>query len=485
MTSFLKTTLGSKEIAEKICEKAKKIPAYQKFIAQHGYQEGTPFEQLPQSDKQSYPLAYPFEELLANEKDDLFYIIRSSGSSGQSFYWPQIKSSYRYSVGSLRGFLESSFAIDKKQTLAIVALNLGGWIGGDSFSWILKNIAIETPYPFFVFSPGSDCNEILEVISKITPIVDQIILFIVPSMIAHLHLNANRHNQSLALEKLKYIILGEPFPESQRISLQKKAGIDETEAFMFSLYGSADTGGLGVESLATIAVRQLLHQNTNLAISLGIDIPIPHFFHFLESDTFLETIDGNLCVTRWQGIPLVRYILYDRVMFYSWKDLKEAIITSDKLSTANQKLLNIIASSSNELPDVIAVTGRADKCLIIGGANITEYMLDAVIKCEELHDILTGLYQAKIVDHEEIQHLYLTLEMRENILVNEEINHRIDNCIITNLCQIEPYFLAAWQNMYRYGENDKNTQFLQLNLVPWPTLSKATETSIKQRGIIL
>jgi phenylacetate-CoA ligase len=485
MTCFLKTTLGSKEIAEKISEKAKKIPAYQKFLAQHGYQEGTPFEQLPQSDKQSYALVYPLEELLANEKDDLFYIARSSGSSGQSFYWPQLKSSYRSSVGSLRGFLESNFAIDKKQTMAIVALNLGGWIGGDSFSWILKNIAMETPYPFLVFSPGSDCNEILEVISKMTPIVDQIILFIVPSAIAHLHLNANQRNQPLPLEKLKYMILAEPFPESQRISLQKKAGIDETEPFMFSLYGSADTGSLCVESLASIAVRQLLHENTNLAISLGIEFPTPHFFHFLAYDSFLETIDGHLCVTRWQGIPLVRYLLYDRVAFYSWKDLKEAIITSNQLTTANQKLLKIIESSSNELPDVIAVTGRADKCLIIGGINLTEYMLDAVIKCEDLHDILTGLYQAKIVYQNEIQHLHFTLEVREGILLDEDNYKNVYNYLIANLCQRAPSFLMAWNNFYKYGENNQNQRILQLNFVPWPTLSKATETSIKQRGIIM
>ncbi len=41
--------------------------------------------------------------------------------------------------------------------------------------------------------------------------------------------------------------------------------------------------------------------------------PIPNLYHAQREDTFYEIVDGELVVTRWQGIPLARYNLKDRV----------------------------------------------------------------------------------------------------------------------------------------------------------------------------
>ena len=270
-STFLKNSLGSKETAEKVAWRVQQVvPAYKRFLEKHGLKLGEPFERLRQSDKESYALAYPFEELLADDYEETLTIFRSSGSSGNPFYWPQLKSASRSAPAVLRAFLESAFAVHQKKTLAIVGLNLGGWIGGESFSWILKNMAIDTAYPFYVFSPGSHHEEIIEMVCKMNPFVDQIVLFLVPSAIAHFHLKASQLKQSLPFEKLRYIVTGEPFPESLRASLQSSAGLEQDTPFMFSVYGSADTGSLGVESLATVALRKLLYRNNALASSLGI-----------------------------------------------------------------------------------------------------------------------------------------------------------------------------------------------------------------------
>jgi len=63
---FLKNTLGSKETAQQVAQRAQEfVPAYQRLLEKHGLKAGEPFERLPQLDKESYILAYPFEELLA------------------------------------------------------------------------------------------------------------------------------------------------------------------------------------------------------------------------------------------------------------------------------------------------------------------------------------------------------------------------------------------------------------------------------------
>ncbi len=275
-----------------------------------------------------------------------------------------------------------------------------------------------------------------------------------------------------------------PFAESLRASLQKRAGVEDDTPFLFSLYGSADTGTLGVESQATVALRKLLYRNNVLATELGIESPIPHFFHFLATDTFVETVDGNLCVTRWQGIPLIRYILYDRVSLYSWKELKQAVLTSKHLDSENETLIKILSEASEQLPDLLAVTGRGDKCLVLGGDNFTEYMLDAAVKCEELDEILTGAYRAQIICEEDRQYLAFDLEIRQSFSPNQVIIDRVYYSFMQSLGKLQPCFLACWQNIYSAWDNDPTKRILRLNFIPWPGLSELTKTSIKQRGII-
>jgi len=47
---------------------------------------------------------------------------------------------------------------------------------------VLKSMAVRLPYPFAVFSPGNKHDEIIAMIESATPFVDQIILFVCPSL---------------------------------------------------------------------------------------------------------------------------------------------------------------------------------------------------------------------------------------------------------------------------------------------------------------
>ncbi|AFZ24435.1 hypothetical protein Cylst_2202 [Cylindrospermum stagnale PCC 7417] len=483
--AFLKNSLGSKETAEKLAQKAQQVvPAYKRYLETHDLKPGEPFENLPTSDKKSYALVYPYEDILVREPEEIFALFRSSGSSGNSFYWPQLKSTYRSAPVVGKKFFEDIFAIEQKKTLAIVGFNLGGWIGGESASWNLKNVALNAPYPFWVLCPGNDIDEIIKIICQLESSVEQIILLIVPSAIAHLHLRASQLKQSLPVKKLRYLVGGEPFPETLRIFFQNQAEVADNIPFMLSIYASADTGNLGFESLYSVAVRKLLCQNEALTGELGIEFPIPQFFHFAAPDTFLEIVNGNLCVTLWQGIPLVRYILYDRVSLYSWRELRQAILSSPHLNPQDEPWVKLLQSASEGLPDLIAITGRADRCLIIGAANLMEYMLDEAVKNEDLKDILTGLYRATIVYEENQQYLSFNLETIQDIDLDLEKIDLVYYSLVKTLGRLEPYFFEAYKNLYSIWDTDRKKRILRLNFVSWPSLSQTTKTSIKQRGIV-
>jgi phenylacetate-CoA ligase len=483
--AFLKNSLGSKEIAEKLAQKAQQfVPAYQRYLERHGLKPDESFEKLPTSDKKSYILAYPYEDLLGTHQEEIFALFRSSGSSGNSFYWPQLKSAYRASPVGTRNFLEEIFAIQQKKTLAIIGFNLGGWIGGESSSWNLKNVALDAPYPFWVLCPGNDIDEIIKIICQLEASVEQIIILLVPSAITHLHLRISQLQQSLPVKKIRYLVGGEAFPETLRTSFQNQAAVESNIPFMLSVYGSGDTGNLGFESLYSVAVRKLMHQNQALAEELGIEFPIPHFFHFAAPDTFLETVNGDLCVTLWQGIPLVRYLLYDKVSFYGWRELRQAILSSDQINPEDEAWVKLLESASEVLPDLIALTGRSDSCLIIGAANLMEYMLDEAVKNEELNDILTGLYRAKIIYEENQQYLSFDLETIQGITLDQEKIDRVYYSLVKTLGGFEPGFLDSYKNLYSIWDNDPTKRILRLNFLSYPSLSQTTETCIKQRGIV-
>lgn len=537
--------LGHEKTARAIAARAtKNVRAYSAFLDAHNFNRASSaaFDARPITDKANYLLAHTFADLLADDFRQTFFLLRSSGSSGRSFYWPQLKGraeltgpmvgpyldalfstlnrlersvspgtaafkavqqtlasaahgtgprsfywppvreSYRYSPVFLRSLMECVFDIDRKPTMAVVGLALGSWIGGDHFSWALKNMAIDCPYPFCVFSPGNVHEEIIEVIHASSSFVDQVVLFVCPSAIAHLSLRAEEAGRPLPFERLRFVVIGEPFPEALRSSLQRRSGASG-DSLIVSIYGSADTGGLGFESPATIALRRLLDQNRALGDALGVGAPVPHFFHCNAPDAFLEVVNGELCVTRWQGIPLVRYNLHDDAMLLSWRRIRQAVLESSAVRAEEQPLVRTIERAGWNLPDLVAIRGRADRCLILCGTNVTESMLDEAVKSQELEDVLTGVYQASVEYEGERQFLSMELELKDGVRRDSALLDRLYDQLVRALGRVQPEFLTDWQNIYRQWDNDRERRVLRLTALEWPTLSQRLATSIKHRGI--
>ena len=477
-------SIGSGRTAQMVARRAESsVPAYRDFAGEH--RQSAAHQERPSLDKGKYILRYPMAQMLADDWTDTFTIFRSSGSSGKAQYWPQLKRTHRLSKWAFRLQMEHCFAIHRYKSLAIVGLSLGSWVGGDHVSWLLKCMAMEASYPFCVFAPGNHHDEIIEMISEVQEYVDQIILFLCPSAIGHLHLLASQKGVSLPLEKLRYVVLGEPFPEGLRLSMAKSMGENSSKNFFFSVYGSADTGTLGVESPASVAVRQLLTLNRGLRDETGIDDPVPHLFHSCAPDTYLESVNGELCVTRWQGIPLVRYNLHDSVRFFDWPTLRAKVLASGHVDSSCDHLLQALRDSSSALPSILAIAGRADRCLILCGTNLTETMLEATIRNTELEAILTGAYEARIVYENDRQFLQFDLEVQPGLAPDEAIDRRVYDSLVAALGRVQPEFLDDWRNMYQLWDSDPLQRILRVNYHLWPALSKTVESQPKQRGIRL
>ncbi len=86
--------IGSPSRAETLARRAERsVPAYEAFLKKNGFRPGDNFAGRPLTDKAGYLRGYDYAELLAPEYKTTFFIFRSSDSSGQSFFWPQLKGS--------------------------------------------------------------------------------------------------------------------------------------------------------------------------------------------------------------------------------------------------------------------------------------------------------------------------------------------------------------------------------------------------------
>ena len=474
-------SLGDRDEADRILQRARILPGYADFIKRGG--EEATITTAPWTDKKNYLTKYPYEDIICDSINEVFSVFSSSGTSGEPFYWPQLKSEYSNKQEILSEFLERSFAVGSNRTLAVVGLALGSWIGGEHFSWLLKTYAVNTENAFSVFTPGCNHEEIIRIISKADRMTDQFILFICPSAISHLLLKAEEMRISLPLKKLRFVVIGEAFPEAFRENMDKEFAPDSEKNILYSIYGSADTGTLGIESDYSIALRQLLKNDSRFREIMGVEYTVPHFFHNIAENAYLEVENNELIITKWQGVPLLRYNLHDNARLFSWENIKRA---AEKLAVDGKHekdpLIRAIADAPAGLPDIIAIYGRADNTLILCGTNISEAVLNESVRCPELKGFLTGAYRAEIVYNGSLQRLLLRLETKQNSMLSDSEKKLIYRKLIGTIGFYQPEFLNDWKNFYYMQDDSPDKSILKIEYVGWPQLSK--EQKIKCRSII-
>ncbi len=444
------------------------------------------WDDLPILTKDSFYAANPWREIVPKESyHDIYSILRSSGTTsadgtGRGFFWPQLRS-HDIALGQeLQARLIETFQLASRKTLVIIGLSLGSWAGGEQFSFIFKSLALQHGLPMVVFSPGNQHAEILELIDAIHQEVDQIIIALCPSAIFYLEKLADQTGRTLPLAKIAFLVTGEPFPEELRIDWAQRTGRRGQQPTILSVYGSADTGILGAESAPLIQVRQFLHARPDVAQHLGFPAAsIPNLYHMQRNGAFYEVVNGELVITRWQGIPLARYNLKDRVRLYSWPILCRELALAD---SANARVWSQLADQP--LCDLISVVGRAHGCLFLCGSNIFESMLDAVFRRSGLRELSTGTFCVWTELDAGRQVLCWQVELKEgSIEPDEAVVRQLHDQLVQLLGAEQPEFAEDHEKFYRPFEQD-GLRIFRFIFTPAPRLSAVQRQAIKRRIIL-
>jgi phenylacetate-CoA ligase len=493
MNGLLLTRFGSESVARSVAERFYNgAPAYRRLIdstlhklGKSGYHE-LAWDELPILTKDNFYAANPWREYVPKDSyRDIYSILRSSGTtsadgSGRGFFWPQLRSRDIALGQELQARLIETFQLDVRKTLVIIGLSLGSWAGGEQFSFIFKSLALQNGLPLVVFSPGNQHAEILELIDAVHQEFDQILIALCPSAIFYLEKLAEQMRRTFPLEKTAFLVTGEPFPEDLRLDWARRVRREAHEPAILSVYGSADTGILGAESAALIRVRQFLHARPEVARELDFAwASIPNLYHLQHEGAFYEVVDGDLVITRWQGIPLARYNLKDQVQIYSWPALCRTLASAD-LGSAG--LWSELADQPH--PAVISVAGRSHGCLFLCGSNIFESMLESVFLRSDLRDLSTGAFCAWTELDAGRQVLCWQVELKEGRgEPNEQATRQLHDQLVRLLGQEQPEFADDYERFYRPFEQS-GFQIFRFLFTPAPRLSDMRRQAIKRRIIL-
>ncbi|CAN5463014.1 hypothetical protein BH10PSE19_BH10PSE19_00900 [soil metagenome] len=458
---FQLNCLGSKETGLAIFNKMLSTSvAYQKFITKKLHVDyeiftSTPainWDIIPIINKKTFYAVYTWDEIIPPElKNNIYAIFRSSGSSSNglknAFYWPQLKSNDQDSISCYQQLVKKTFNLTNKRTLFIMGLNLGSWAGGIHISYVLKNVALLSDVNMTLYTPGNQLNEILDAIVNFQSDYEQIIIAMSPSAIAYLEITANELQLSILWKKISYFVTGEPFSEENRLRRKLAYQHTLTDLTMLGVYSSADTGPLGYETLPLIQLRQFLTQNKTIAQKLGFEQTIPNMYHALTEGCYLEKINDELIITKWQGLPLIRYNLEDKIEMISWKGICNAIATLDKKNIEMWQNFSMLG-----LPDILVVYGRANGCIFLTSSNIYETILSEVTNQSKTFNKLSNgvfvVWKATENTSAEVLHWQIELKQGQEQPTKEEINQLYFE-LVKYMGEHQSGFLTNYEKLYQ------------------------------------
>lgn len=348
--------INYKELYKEVLEN---VPAYKKFLHQESQGSEPPirFEDLPLLTKQKYLLTYPIADLCrSKDMDNIHLIGASSGfSKTGAIFWPKRPCDEAEYMNSIAKMLDLNYGIGSKRTLIIECLAFGMWIGGMQIAAALRNIALSGKYHLTIATPGLDLKAASTIIRDYKDIFDQILIITNPSNITLFSAILNDMNVDVPSGMIRFPVVGEYYTESFREHVARSFGHPYDDPYVvWTGYGSADTGDLGVETKSTIQLRKFFFHHPDISEKIFHTKSTPMLLA-LSNNAYIEVIDGNLVVTKDQFIPLIRYNTNDAGGLIEKSSLRNII---------DEPLYNM-------LPDkILYVSGRVNNAVIFYGTNL-------------------------------------------------------------------------------------------------------------------
>lgn len=409
------------------------------------------FKDLPILDKNNYIKKYSHEELSLKGNNPIFFF-RSSGYSGKPTYWSQDTTDFDNLVDYARLNLQYVFNIKTQKTLIISMYAMSSWITGQQVLASISKI-IPTSSKLTFFTCGMNFVEALDILKTHGHKYEQIIIFTYPLTFNSFVNLAEKEHFDLKSFNIKVVVGAEMISREWFKYFSAKLGYPKKEERfgIYSAYGTADTGvGIGSESVTSLSIKEIIYSKPEIWHELTGQENLPvHLFQYNPIDTFLESIDGEIVVTKLKNIPLVRYNLKDRGQVVKVSNLLSVF---SKFGFDIRKIIQEQGVKFLNLP-FFSINGRSDATIILNGANIYIDSFQNALNQNSLQKLHTGKFRVEKFENEDMTHgILLSIELREGITVSEEIKKTIRDSVINWLVENDKGYAGAFHKEYESND---------------------------------
>lgn len=344
------------------------VPAYRKFLAEHGVTAPRSFAELPIMTKHNYIQRYPLEETLQHGRMPArgAVIDESSGSTGRPTNWVRGEVE-RAATRKLIQFA-SQATVGKEPFVLINAFALGPWATGMNVSMAMVDACV-------VKSVGPDVDKIVNTLELLGPRYKYVISGYPPFM----KVLVDSGRVDWAEYDITVIVGGEGMSEPLRAHLQSAFGK------VVSSFGASDLEiNLALESDWSAAVRKAMADRPELVERLtGRRDVLPMVFQYDPTQVYLE--DGpeehvlfTLC--RLENVsPRIRYDLADRGKL---QPVSAVVAAAEALGITG------LPAPQSLLP-VLLHWGREEHAVAFFGCKVTpEHVQDAILRVPSLREVV-------------------------------------------------------------------------------------------------
>jgi phenylacetate-CoA ligase len=419
---------------------AKDVPAYRAFLADHGIQPEDvesfeDFQRLPLINKANYHSKYPLRELCRNgrlEANDFFAV--SSGSTGQPTFWPRfITDEYPIARRFEQAFYDS-FRADERRTLAVVCFALGTWVGGMFTASCCRHLAARG-YPITVVSPGNNLGEILRVVQRLAPELDQTVLLGYPPFLKDVIDAGRASGLDWSAHHTRLVMAGEVFSEEWRTLVGERMGSSDPCHDSVSIYGTADAGVLGNETPLSVSIRRFLSEHPGASRELFGESRLPTLVQYDPRSRFFEVHDGTLLFSGDNGIPLVRYHIAD-----SGGLIPFAALMAFLGERGFDPTRGLGDRGVRPLPFAF-VFGRADFTISYFGANVYPENVTVGLEQPPISTWSTGKFVMQVrEDADRNAYLSIAVELAGGVEADQEKADAIGHSIVSHLRRLNSEF---------------------------------------------
>lgn len=412
---------------------AKTVPAYQRLLKHFDInpekiKSVEDFRTLPVTDKKNYIYRNSLEDLFP-KKTIAPMAYASSGSSGVPTFW--FRNDEQEEVGSYiheRIFREIFHIKKSERTLVVICFAMGIWIAGNFTLASCRSIS-RKGYNLTTITPGIEQEDILEVLKRLAPNFQNLILAGYPPFIMNIADQAEKRGIRLK-NKVHILTAGDKFSEKWRSDLLELLHIKDLQHSLISIYGSADAGILGYETPLTIFLRRKISESKNLSREFfGNYVDLPGLVQYDPKYIFFEEAENELVLTVNTALPLIRYNIHDVGHVLPYVEVRRFL---KSYGLAKEAFTHDLARW--KLPFLI-LKGRTDVATTFYALNILPEHIRAGIEKREVTKFLSGSFFAynKTMNRSRDQKLYINLELNPGIKVSKGIVELIKKNILEGL----------------------------------------------------